>query len=209
MVYVSCRLIEVVGLVVSIFSFFGGEVFLNYSLMMSFLVNLRYMNVFFGEGLELFLDEAGNQLNSFTIYSDSTIVTSSYRHTGKFSEYGRTLSIMDIMNYRLALYLVSWLFKLVSMCLVRRVLARQSISEISLNFVKYQRRVHLAIFYIFVSDGAISTARSISQIYFKSASLMMKVEKVLAFLVFFLMWLDIVEIIMTGLTFRMSIGDIL
>jgi hypothetical protein len=125
---------------------------------------LRYINTYFGKILSSFLEATGTISDDQTKNYNELENYGMGKWKGKMNKYSVHILFTNAFLLKTCLYLLSFLAKIFSEFLVRRMISAQKVNVRDCKIVYFTRKIHLLIFTIFLVDMSFYTARSIAHV---------------------------------------------
>ena len=110
---------------------------ISISQLLNFLTTFRLLDIQTGSILGSFLELFGGATQMKTRLDPDYIVLNENGYKGKLSLYKIPLTFLDVLSYRVIIYLISWFLKLVSFILLSHMKYRNKIYPGRAYFVYY------------------------------------------------------------------------
>lgn len=162
----------------------------------------RFINVFFGDHLELFMSEFGNSVDSSKIEDFEAYLKNRNGTKGKFDKYWRAVTTSSPYLVNTIIYLTSWFFKIIAQILTRRAKNKKEIGTFAFYFIYYQHKIHFGVLNAFISRGILLTTRTIIHTILVPENTHILIDKIFAILCFILVILDFYGLFATVLDFK-------
>ena len=163
------------------------------------IARFRFIKVNFGSLLGNFLEKTGDALEPKPQMSKSSILDNQTGTRGKLSAYEKPITTFDIFHYKIALYMISFLVRIIAKFLVIKMKEKGKINKKLFYFVYFHNRIHFVLFNLYLSGCVFLNARSILHLKYLPETLLLIFDKYLNIFCFFFYWCDILELLYTSL----------
>ena len=177
----------------------SSGMFISFSQTLKMIARFRFIKVNFGKLLGTFLEKTGDALEPKATMEKSSILDNQTGTRGKLSNYEKSLTTFDLFHYKIVIYMVSFLVRILSKYLVIKMKKNGKINKKLFYFVYFHNRIHFIIFNLYLSGCVFLNARSILHMKYLPDTIFMIFDKYLNILCFFFYWCDIMELLYTSL----------
>ena len=202
--FVILPLFEVASIGASALSIDTSGTLLTYVLFIKTLVEFRYINTFFGEILETFMEGLGQRIEIRSVQEHNNKILNQTGTKGKFTVYKRPITSFPHLHYRVLIYLASWILKIIFRVVIYTVRKTNYIPYWLFYTIYYHQKIHFSLFSIFLNNGVIMTATTILFMKRLPDSLFLRADYILAIVCTLLYVVDFFDLFLTTVMFSRS-----
>ena len=196
---ISGATVEIASVASGILGLDPSGIFISFSQTLKMIARFRFLKVNFGKLLGTFLEKTGDTLEPKTSMSRSSILDNQAGSRGKLSAYNKSITTLDLFHYKIAIYILSFLLRILAKFLVKKMKTKGKINKKLFYFVYIHNRVHFIIFNLYLSGCVFLNARSLLHMKYLPNTFFMIFDKYLNIICFFFYWYDIMELLYTSL----------
>ena len=167
--------------------------FMNFFLLVKLISMFRFVSVYYGELLERFLSAGGEILEPKSAWHKDLIQRNHVGQRRKFSSYNKSITMVDSFHYRTIFFFFSFILKQVEKIIIFVMKKKENINKGFFFFIWIHNRVHFFILNLFLSGGVLLNTRTLLHMKLNPETWAFLADKILALLVFFFYWIDIIE----------------
>ena len=145
------------------------------------------------------LEQTGDNLEPETKTEINSILRNRMGSRGKLTLYRKSLTTVDIFHYKILLYMLSFIIRISTKFLIKKVVRNGKINKFIFYFIYFHNRVHFVLFNIILSGCVFLNARSILHMKYFPDTIWLFMDKIINILYFFFYWWDILELLESAL----------
>ena len=173
--------------------------FIGFSQTLKLIALFRFINVNYGAVLGTFLETSGDNLEPKNIMSKDSIILNQTGLKGRLSTYNKSITTFELFHYKIILYMLSFLLKIVGNYIVYKIKATGKINNKLFYVIYFHNKVHFILFNLYLSGCVFLNARSVLHMKYLPNTLYQIFDKYLNILCFLFYWWDIMDMIYTSL----------
>ena len=160
------------------------------------MTRFRFVNIYFGDLLETFLAETGNSMDPTSIVEKNKIIENQVGSRGKFTLYNTPLSSLDVLHYKLIIYMFSWSIRALEKLFFPLIKNSDELKVKKFFYwvIFFHNRLHFALFNLFLAGGVLINARTLLHLPMWPTYDFFKFDKFFSIWVFIAYWSDIMEL---------------
>ena len=201
---VGITLLEVAVIGASLASVDHSGTLVSYVLFIKTLVQFRYLNINFGNILEVFMEGLGRKLEVKSKDEHNSKILNQTGTKAKLSLYKRPITTFKHYHYKIVIYLISWILKITFKIVTRRAKKAQYIQKWAFYMIYYHQKLHFAVFNTFIASGVMITASTLLYMKINIDNKLLTLDYGLAALCTILYTIDFFDLFLTTVMFSTS-----
>ena len=130
--------------------------------------------------------------------SKNSILENQTGSRGRLTDYNKSLTTFELFHYKIILYMVSFILRIFTKILVKKMTKNGKVNKKLFYFVYYHNKIHFILFNLYLSGCIFLNTRSILHMKYLPQTLYQFFDKYINLLCFFFYWWDILELLHTS-----------
>lgn len=152
---------EVISVASSLSSIDPSGTLMKMSMNCKLISRLSFINIYYGSLLDSILIESGAAFAKSSNSDTDEVQRMERGFHGRFTKANISLQVISKLNYRIFLFFISWMLKLIIKRLFNKIKGEKGLARSLMLLIYYQRKIHFTALNMLIIDGIFLCSRSL------------------------------------------------